>query len=221
VLPSDCPSELVRLQSCAIVASFLILTNSRIHLLIPVCDILLPAQRYAGRGLLAIAPCPSVYVCLPLTSRGSIEAAERIELVFGKGASFHPSCTVLTGNSVISKTNGTSLWNFVPNSGLGKFCFGISIVETCYQLSSRKVDAQGVINWTVGGRRQTSQPCLILAGLPYSALYTTFEIPKTHKRRSAKLTTPPSPDARSSTISQSSLSPVYSTVPSRESVSDS
>jgi len=43
----------------------------------------------------------------------------------------------------------TSLWNFVPNSGLRKFRHGISIVETCYQLSSRKVDAQSVINWTV------------------------------------------------------------------------
>jgi len=38
----------------------------------------------------------------------------------------------------ISKNKGTSLWNFVPNSGLGKYCFGITIVETCYRLSSRK-----------------------------------------------------------------------------------
>jgi len=30
---------------------------------------------------------------------------------------------------------GTSLWNFVPNSGLRKICFGISIVETCYRNS--------------------------------------------------------------------------------------
>ena len=26
---------------------------------------------------------------------------------------------------------------------------GISIVETCYQLSSKKMDTQSVINWTV------------------------------------------------------------------------
>jgi len=39
---------------------------------------------------------------------------------------------------------GTSLWNFVLNSGLRH---GRSIVETCYQFSSRKVDAQSVINW--------------------------------------------------------------------------
>ena len=70
-------------------------------------------------------------------------------------ASFHPSYTVLKvlkGNSVISKNNGTSLWNFVLNFGLRKFRHGISIVETCYQLSSRKVDAHSVTNWAVVGQ---------------------------------------------------------------------
>ena len=59
------------------------------------------------------------------------------------------SYTVLKGNSVISKNKGTSLWCFVLNCGHRKFRHGISIVETCYQLSSRKVD---VINWTVVGQ---------------------------------------------------------------------
>jgi len=59
---------------------------------------------------------------------------------------------VLKGNSVISKNKGTSPWNFVLNSGLRKFRHGISIVETCYQFSSRKVDAQSVINWAVVGQ---------------------------------------------------------------------
>jgi len=86
-------------------------------------------------------------VCLSVTSRCSIETDERIELVFGVWAPFHPSYTVLKGNSVISKNKGTSLWNFFLNSRLRKFRHGISIVETCYQLSSRKVDAQSVINW--------------------------------------------------------------------------
>ena len=63
-----------------------------------------------------------------------------------------PSYTVLKGNSVISKNKGTSLWNFVLNSGLRKFCHGISIVEMCYQLSSRKVDAQSMIYWAVVGQ---------------------------------------------------------------------
>jgi len=99
------------------------------------------------RAMLCMGLCPSV------TSRCSIETAERIELVvFGTSASFHPSYTVLSGNSVHFKNKGTSLWNSVPNSRLKKFCFGILIVETCYQLSTRKVDAQSVINWTVVGQ---------------------------------------------------------------------
>jgi len=47
------------------------------------------------------------------------------------------------------QNKGTSLWNFFLNSRLGKFRHGISIVVTCYQLSSRKVDAQSVINWAI------------------------------------------------------------------------
>ena len=50
------------------------------------------------------------------------------------------------------QNKGTSLWNFVLNSGVRKFRHGISIVETRYQLSSRKVDAQSVINWAVVGQ---------------------------------------------------------------------
>ena len=50
------------------------------------------------------------------------------------------------------QNEGTSLWNFVLNSGLKKFRHGISIVQTCYQLSSRKVDAHSVINWAVVGQ---------------------------------------------------------------------
>ena len=47
------------------------------------------------------------------------------------------------------QNKGTFLWNFVLNSGLRRFCFGISIVETCYQLSLTIVDGQSVRNWTV------------------------------------------------------------------------
>jgi len=108
------------------------------------------ARCYAS-AVLAMALCPSVSV----TSRCSIETAERIELVLAceLPSTFHPSYTVLKGNSVISKNKGTSLWNFVLNSELRrKFRHGISIVETCYQLSSRKKDAQSVINWAVVGQ---------------------------------------------------------------------
>ena len=56
---------------------------------------------------------------------------------FCMGASFQLSCTVLKGNSGIVKTKDAFLWNFVPNSGLEKFRFGISIVEKCYRLSGQ------------------------------------------------------------------------------------
>jgi len=91
-----------------------------------------------------------VSVCLSVTSRCSIETAERTRIELW--ASFHPSYTVLKGYSVISKNKGTSLWNIVLNSGVRKFRHSISIVETCYQLSSRKVDAQSVTNWAVVGQ---------------------------------------------------------------------
>ena len=73
------------------------------------------ARCYAS-AVLAMALCLSVR--LSVTSRCSTTMAERIELVFGMCASFHPSYTVLKGNSVISKNKGTSLWNFVVKSGL-------------------------------------------------------------------------------------------------------
>ena len=53
---------------------------------------------------------------------------------------------------VPSNSNGTSLSNLAANSGLTKFRHGISIVEACYQLGSRKADAQSAINWTVVGQ---------------------------------------------------------------------
>jgi len=80
-----------------------------------------------------------VSVCLSVTSRCSTKTAERIELVFGMRASSHASYTVLKGNSVISKNNGTSVWNFVLNSGTVKMgsrfglqhCSFISLVFLC------------------------------------------------------------------------------------------
>jgi len=77
-----------------------------------------------------------------------------------------PSYTVLKGNLVFSKNKGTSLWNVVLNSGLRKFCHGISIVETCYQLSSRKVDVQSVINWAVVGQLSRKMYyCIVDSGI--------------------------------------------------------
>ena len=61
-----------------------------------------------------------------------------------------------------------------------KFCFGVSIVETCYQFSSRKMDAHSVINWTQNGYstqefgnlqlRLCAVPPLPSRSSPYSSL---------------------------------------------------
>ena len=61
----------------------------------------LPARRFASAVLHVYSygrVSVSLYlscVCLSVSSRSSIETAEQIELVFGIGASFHPSYTVL------------------------------------------------------------------------------------------------------------------------------
>ena len=69
----------------------------------------------------------SMFVCLSVTSPCSVETVGRIVLVFGPQASFDLSYTVLRKLRYL-QNNGASLWNFVSNSGLRKFCFGISIV---------------------------------------------------------------------------------------------
>jgi len=68
---------------------------------------------------------------------------DRLSWFFGMDVSFNLSYTVLQGNSGISKYKGTSLWKFVLNSALRKFCHGRSTV------AKTKVDAQSVTNWTV------------------------------------------------------------------------
>ena len=83
----------------------------------------------------------------------SVRLSVRHKSVFFWHVSFlHPSYTALKGNSVVSKNKGTFLWNYVLKSGLRKYRHGISILETCYRLSSRKVDAHSVINWAVIGQ---------------------------------------------------------------------
>ena len=71
---------------------------------------------------------------------------------FLNGDCFNQSYTVLWGNSGTHENRVLPFGNFFLNSGLGKFRHGISIVEMCYRLSSRNVDAQSVITWTVVGQ---------------------------------------------------------------------
>jgi len=67
-------------------------------------------------------------------------------------ASFDQSYTCFKEIEVATKIRLHPSETFFLNSGLRKFRHGISIIETCYQLSSRKVDAQSLINWTVVGQ---------------------------------------------------------------------
>ena len=50
------------------------------------------------------------------------------------------------------QNKGTFLSNFVLNSDLENFATAYRSSKPCYQLSSRKVDAQSVINWAVVGQ---------------------------------------------------------------------
>jgi len=112
-------------------------------------SVFLSARRYVSAG----TSCGPMSVCLSVTSRCSIEVVGRIELVFGMEASFDQFYAVFSGNSGMYKNKGTSLWNFFVNSGLKKISpRPIIDRRTCYQLSSRKVDAPRVINWAVVGQ---------------------------------------------------------------------
>jgi len=64
---------------------------------------------------LSLSVCPSVR-----PSQADVVSAEWIELVIGTQPTLGLSYTVLEGDSGIFKNNGTSIWNFVPNSGLRK-----------------------------------------------------------------------------------------------------
>jgi len=86
-------------------------------------------------------------VCLSVTSRHCIKSTGRIDLVFGMLASLYPSCRVLLGNSDL-QNKGASLWNFLPNSALIKFCRSKSMM-----LSTKLPSTVKVVDHTYDGRR--------------------------------------------------------------------
>ena len=93
----------------------------------------------------AVCVCVSVClsVCLCLTSGCSIETAEQVELFLWHGSFLSPipQCVIKNWGNCKNKGKLTLLLNYIPNFGLRKFRFGISIVKTCYQLSSSNVDS--------------------------------------------------------------------------------
>jgi len=100
------------------------------------------ARRYASVATSHDPVSVCLCLCLSVTSRRSIEMAERIELVFRMGASFHPSHTVLKKEIRVSSKIRAFPSELCPKLRTRKFCFAMSIVETCCQLSSTTVDAQ-------------------------------------------------------------------------------
>jgi len=88
--------------------------------------------------------CPSVCVCLSVISRCPVEMDGRIELFLHEGS----SVCIYTVSTKIRELSSRNLCQIADLKNL----FGKSIVETCYRLSSRKLDAQSVINWTVVGQ---------------------------------------------------------------------
>ena len=100
-------------------------------------------------AVLATGLCPSVSVCHKWVfyRNGWTNRAG-----FWRVSFLPPVLHCVTRKFCYLQNKGTSFWNFVLKSGLRKFRHGISIVETCYQLGSRKVDAQSVINRAVVGQ---------------------------------------------------------------------
>jgi len=93
-----------------------------------------------------------VSVCVRLPQVGVLSKRMNESSWFRHVSFFPPVLHCVKRKFGYLQNKGTSLRNFVLNSGHRKFRHGISIVETCYQLSSRKVDAHSVINWAVVGQ---------------------------------------------------------------------
>jgi len=111
-------------------------------------------SRYASAGTSygPVIVCPSV--CL---SQVGVLSKGMDRLIWFLACGFL-SISLTLSVRYTSKNKGTSLLNFAPNSGLRKFRHGISIVEMCYRLILRKMDAQSVKNWTVVGQLSWDTP---------------------------------------------------------------
>ena len=101
--------------------------------------------------VLAIAPCLSVSVCPSQVGVLSKRLNESNWCLTWELPLSVLYC-VKRKFDYLQKYKNISLWNFFLNSGLRKFRQGIIDRRTCYQLSSRKVDARSLINWTVVGQ---------------------------------------------------------------------
>jgi len=115
--------------------------------------------RYASAGTSYGPVFDCVCVCLSVChNRSSIETAEWIELVFGTGAAFHLSYSVLKWNSGIFKNNGTLPGTLSKTPDLKNFLPHIDRRNVLSTLIG-EVDAQSVISWTVVGQLSWQYLC--------------------------------------------------------------
>jgi len=108
---------------------------------------LLPSRRQDRFRFQSVREWPGVCISLSVSVCLSQELAFHMEATW----TYPTVCCNEIGLHVSTKVRVGLLpyGTLSYNSGLRKFRHGQSIVETCYQLSSTKMDAQSVINWTV------------------------------------------------------------------------
>ena len=115
----------------------------------------LPARRYGSAGIYcygSVSFCPSLSVFMSVC-HNSVFYRKAIRgqadwSGFWYGGFFLPVLHCVIRKLGYLNNKDISPRNFFLNSGRKKFRNGISIGETCFQLSSRKVDAESVIKWT-------------------------------------------------------------------------
>ena len=109
---------------------------------------LVPARRCASAGTIATAPCLSV--CL---SQVGVLSKRINESGWFLACELPSTCLTLCHKKI--QVSSKVRVGLLPSGTLLQTLdsrYRISIVEACYQFSSRKVDAQSVINWTVVGQ---------------------------------------------------------------------
>jgi len=114
-------------------------------------------------GVIVMTLCLSV--CLSVTCRCSIETDRRIELIFGL---FRPILRGVLGKFRYLEKSEYFRLELFPKLRTQKISPRHIDRRTCYQLSSRKVDARSVINWAVVG--QLSLQYFRAATLDYCSL---------------------------------------------------
>jgi len=100
--------------------------------------VILPAQRYASAGT-SYGPV-SVCLSVSLSQVGVLSKGMNGLIWFWHGGFFRPvlHCVLRKFRYLQYRSKGTSLWNFVLNSGLRKVRHGMSIVKRAINLTRER-----------------------------------------------------------------------------------